>query len=794
MKNKCRLRPIVGNQTAFLPIPTKEVPMVRKDIFSSGHMFLKLLAVSFAMLCVVDALGADPIFDDDDAPASVKQKEAPTADADMPANVQAVPVPVEIADALAPVNPGAPTQPKEAEKPAAVKVAAQVVEPADAIKPENGDTAPIAVAEKKDTPADPAKPAATTDKPAGDKPVAENKPAETKPAEPVTLEPEKDGIAAAKVAKAEKAKENLGQRRDTEVGRNEELGFLQSKVTSQMLELEERMYRLSEALKTLEPENASRLLIGLKYAREELIQLQMKEIQSALTSRNFRDAVVEQKLVLAKLQRLEQLLLSPDLDFQLQLERLRLMRELIKRLDAAIAEEEREKAATEQTVMKENQLEELKERKTTLKELIALQTGHVKSGRALTAPADAQRADNAESTAASPKSDDVPQPETIEALAEGQGKTRELTTPLEKLAPEVAQAGGEMEQAVQNLKDVKAESAVTHQSAALDSLKKALDSLEASEKKLEKALAEEKFNAMRKDQANNRKTTEGISEMAVQLGDAGAAARAELIRAGGSMSSAEQSFGGRNASSADTAQGEAIASLKYARELLEAEAEKLANRLRAEVKKRTLEGMAQMLEGQIAVRESTERLGPKAKDGGQAISKLIAGLATAEGKLITIGEGLTSLIEETEFGIALPAALRSITDAMIDVRERLAGADASEGTIVAEKLIEEDLQELINAMKQLPSQSDGKGRRGNGGGNGRRERELNRLIAELRIVRMLQVRVNRDTKDVDGHRPEEIKDLTATIKHRIEAIHDRQDDIHDVTEAITLERLEELQQ
>ena len=54
---------------------------------------------------------------------------------------------------------------------------------------------------------------------------------------------------------------------------------------------------------------------------------------------------------------------------------------------------------------------------------------------------------------------------------------------------------------------------------------------------------------------------------------------------------------------------------------------------------------------------------------------------------------------------------------------------------------------LLEAMKQLPSQGDaGKGQRG---GQSDRERQLNRLIAELKMVRMLQVRVNRDTKDVD---------------------------------------------
>jgi hypothetical protein len=188
--------------------------------------------------------------------------------------------------------------------------------------------------------------------------------------------------------KDEKPKENLGQRRQGDVGRNEELSFLQAKVTAQMSELEERMFRLSEALKGLEPENASRLLIGLKYAREELIGLQMKEVQLALSALKYSDAVVEEKQLLAKLQRLEQLLLSPDLDFQLQLERLRLMRDLMRRLDGAIKEEEREKSATDQSAAVEKQLEELRERMATLQEIIKRQTAHIQDNQKLAAVKD----------------------------------------------------------------------------------------------------------------------------------------------------------------------------------------------------------------------------------------------------------------------------------------------------------------------------------------------------------------------------------------------------------------------
>ena len=592
------------------------------------------------------------------------------------------------------------------------------------------------------------------------------------------------------------AEKGLGQRRKDDVGKGEELSFLQAKVTSQMSELEERMFRLSEALKSLEPENASRLLIGLKYAREELIQLQMKDSQLALAKLRYNDALVEQKQLLVKLQRLEQLLLSPDLDFQLQLERLRLMKDLLRRLDSAIQEEEREKAASDRTTEIEQQLKQLRERMATLKELIQRQTNHVSSAKKLAGVPNSDPDGPADALAASA---DVPEEtpqtgEAVESLTADQTETRTKTEPLEKDSKPIAAAGAGMDQAVGELGNGRVGKGLPHQQQALDSLRQALKEMQVDEKKLEAALTEERFREMQKDQANNRKATDGISEMAVQLGDAGAATRTELIRASGSMTSAEGNLGGRDSASAGDDQAEALASLKYAREQLAAEAEKLADRLRAEIKKRTVEGIIQMLEGQIAIRESTERLQPRLADGARSIVNSVVALSRAEAKLISVGDGLTSLVEETEFGIALPAALRSIVEMMIEVKDRLAKADASPEVVALEKQIEEDLQTLLDAIKQLPSKNGGMGDRQSGGNNADRERQLNRLIAELKMVRMLQVRVNRGTKDVDQSRPEEAKALAASLLLRIEALQGRQEDIHDVTERISEERGDELPQ
>lgn len=601
-----------------------------------------------------------------------------------------------------------------------------------------------------------------------------------------------------KDASADKDKDT-GQRRKDDVGKNEELSFLQAKVASQMTELEERMFRLSEALKSLEPENASRLLIGLKFAREELIQLQMKESQLALAKLRYNDALAEQKQLIVKLQRLEQLLLSHDLDFQLQLERLRLMKELLRRIDAAIDEEDREKTATDRTTEIEEQLKQLRERLAQLKELIQRQTDHIASAKSIAGikdEASAEAESPADALQATQKStEEFPQSgEPVTALTTAQQETRTMTQPLEAGSELITSAGASMDQAVAQLTAGKVRGGLAPQQQALDSLEKALAEMQAKEKDLEAALTEERFREMQQEQESNRKATDGISEAAVQLGDAGTAARSDLMQASGNMAGAEASFAGRNSGEAGESQGEALESLKSARAKLAEEAEKLADRLRAEIKKRTVEGLIQMLEGQIAIRQSTERLQPRLAEKARSVVNSVVALSQLEAKLISIGDGLTALVEETEFGIALPAALRSVTEAMADVKDRLAKADASDEVIAMEKQVEADLEELIDAIKQLPSKNSGQGDRQNGGNANDRERELNRLIAELKMVRMLQVKVNRETKDVDGSRPEDAKALAAALIQRIETLQGRQEDIHDVTERIAEERADELQQ
>lgn len=612
------------------------------------------------------------------------------------------------------------------------------------------------------------------------------------------------------------------------------LSFRESEVAAEMSELEERMFRLSEAIKQLEPENSSRLMLGLKFAREELILHQMKETQKLLDAASLGEASAEQKHLVTKLQRLHDLLLSTDLDLQMRLEKLRQLREIIRRLDKVIQEEEREQRLSKNTASTEKQIEGLRKRRISLEDLIKRQTGHVDEGQKVAAatatkdappkvgaPKEAQSKDGAakdgpaadapakdgspkdgQSPKDAPPQDGQPsgeQAKAIAGLAESQKATQADT---KKLAENEAKSGAklkhlesahdEMGQAGKSLADKLATAALPHQQSALDALKQQLEETNKDLVAKEAQLSAEKFAALQKDQMGNRQLTDGVTDSVRKLGETGAGALANLQASTGSMSSAEQDLGQRKPEPASDDQMAAVESLRKARKQLAEETDKLLDQLRAEVKRRVMEDLTLMLEKQIAVRESTTVLGARAASGGRQVASSIVALANSEGRIIAVADDLIALVEETEFGIALPAALTMVRESMAGVKESLAKADASEPVVAREREIEEDLKGLLTAMKQMPSSKDSNPSDPQNASR-QRERELNKLVAELKMIRMVQIRVNKATIQTDGGRAAALEALSADLRQRIENVTNQQDDVRDVTERLFLERGEELQ-
>jgi hypothetical protein len=583
---------------------------------------------------------------------------------------------------------------------------------------------------------------------------------------------------AASDAKSPAAEAGKPAKKENEISTAEQLEFQQAKISAEMAELEQRMFRLAETLKPLEPENSSRLVLGVRLARDELILHQMKEVQKQLRNASLAESVIEQKQLLAKLERLEQLLLSFDLDFQMRLERLRQIREVLRRLETVIREEDREYRLSEQASSKAKRVAENEKRSATLQQLIERETAHLEQLMTLGEP-------SAEATA------DADDPKA--KLTAEQTKTREDTTalipPKEESSPPIEsliQASKEMASAEKELSGEKPAAAEPSMQAALAALRKALTESQSESAELQAALSAERFTTMAKDQAGNRQSTEGISEMVRGLGNNGAEALGELIKAGGSMAHAEGELKQRQPAPAGKQQEMALASLKYAREKLAIEAQRLQDQLRAEVKKRTIEGLVLMLEQQVMVREATESLSKRVAQGSRQAQASVVGLANSEGKIIALADELITLAEETEFGIALPAALHVVRDEMEAVQASLRESKANADVIAAEKQIEADLEGLLDAMKQMPATGKGEGG-GNGGNAEDQERELNRLIAELKMIRLLETRVQQDTSATDRGR-ENSPAISTALRRQIEQLTGHQEDVRDVTERLALER------
>jgi len=197
-----------------------------------------------------------------------------------------------------------------------------------------------------------------------------------------------------------------------------------------------------------------------------------------------------------------------------------------------------------------------------------------------------------------------------------------------------------------------------------------------------------------------------------------------------------------------------------------------------------------MLEMQTTVRERTEALAGGVKKGSRQALVAVTALAKREEKITATAQDLINIVEETEFGIALPAALAAVRDATEGVQISLAEGDASSDVVKAEKQIEADLKAMLEIVSEMTEANSRRGRRGTATPEELRK-ELNRIVSELRMLRLLETRVRENTVQVHAKRAPETS-LSAELRRRIEQLEGRQSDIREATELLAIERGDEL--
>ncbi len=289
------------------------------------------------------------------------------------------------------------------------------------------------------------------------------------------------------------------------------------------------------------------------------------------------------------------------------------------------------------------------------------------------------------------------------------------------------------------------------------------------------------LDALRGDEQRNAKTAEGIKELVSKLDGAAGQQAGKVGEAGKDMNAAAGQLGQGNPGEAAGKQKDAINKLKDARDQINEAREKLQKELELTVRKQVMENLEDMLTRQTQVREATESLSEKAVAQQPQALIAVRRLAEAEDTIHEICIKTIALATETGFSVTLPPTLEAIRDQIITVSDDLRLAMADQGVIAREKRIESHLGLLIEAMEESNNNADPNDNPQNQPpGVNQKRQEMNKLLAEVRMLRILQLAVNQGTTQLDHDRTQ--KDLSAGRVRRIaEQLTQSQDSVRQTT-------------
>jgi hypothetical protein len=277
------------------------------------------------------------------------------------------------------------------------------------------------------------------------------------------------------------------------------------------------------------------------------------------------------------------------------------------------------------------------------------------------------------------------------------------------------------------------------------------------------------------DQQQNRKATDAIAQTMRDLGGEPAKAGDKLGNASQSMSLAEGHLGNGHPGEASPLQGQAADTMQQARDDLDKERQKLLDELEKQVRTQVVANLQEMLDRQKSIRGATEAVADRPNTGDREVQLRVKQLAPAETAIVRICSDTLELIDQTQFSVALPPALEEVKADCISVADRLDTGMADAPLVSDQKQIEHDLQDLLDTFKQLASQP-GQCKGGNCKG------DKNKLLAELKVLRLLQSQVALHTTKLDAQRT--AGDQSPAIEAKIAGVRDEQENVHQAVQKL----------
>lgn len=239
--------------------------------------------------------------------------------------------------------------------------------------------------------------------------------------------------------------------------------------------------------------------------------------------------------------------------------------------------------------------------------------------------------------------------------------------------------------------------------------------------------------------------------------------------------------------------------LEAERELREAvdELEKILRQIREEEIERSLvdleSRLRRMNEQERMIREETGRLDKLEGDARDRTLDIQANkLAIEQSKVVMEGQRALLLLQDEGSSTAFPEALDQIVRDAQTVAKKLSQGNVSSTTQAIEDEILFSLEELLESLKQVQKKREENKRQASGqpGQGGSEDQPLVDNLAELRLLKTLQLRVNRRTQSL-AQRLDKIEDTLGQVEDadsraEMEELATRQQKIYEVTREILL--------
>ena len=563
-------------------------------------------------------------------------------------------------------------------------------------------------------------------------------------------------------------------------------------------DLTERMQKLMTVLQKSEPGDSQLLAVGLQFVQEKKLHSRLEHAGSLLQQERWDDGLAVMVDIRKDLGTLYDLLQNRNVDLRKLLEQIQKLQAFRDRVDHLAKEQGEEKDGSAHTEELQKHLAEIEAQKQRAEALLQqqkeLRDQTNQLGVQAAAEATKPLADKegslqqdteklAKDLEALEKKDEQLKNEAGKSLKNDAGKPGEAAKPAES-KPAEPKAGGQcsgsassasksMGKAQKQLGDKKAESALKDQEQAIEELKKTVAELEAMAEEARRELQKLPFDQQVKKQEQTQHATDTLSKDMEKSEQQGENAESQPTPGKKRVQQAvpkQRAAAGqlKEYKPAKQKQQDAKDDLEAAKKELDDALAQLRQQLQDEVLRALEERFTAMLHKQRELSMQTKTLDKTRANvltaSGElpaALVEKILGIATGEGDLEVEASDALKLLEEDATTAVFPPMVETLKEELQGVAKRCRSQETGAPVQAGQREVEDILELLINALRREIERREGAGQCNCNG-----QPPLVPVSAELKVLKYLQERVNKSTKEFDG-RPAEQKvgdDAVATTE------------------------------